>query len=435
MERVRTTDYIVISLKGRSQGGGIPDDTANKALRKCYLQPGTPGKDLYEHAVPMDVHKEKIKLKTWREGGAGLRGKLVLEMSPTEEHRLDHGIVTNDVSMSGGSIHRIITLQGQYLFEVVIECKPVPDTSLPTAIPAVLTPSKSDEPLRFAAVKDPEDATLTDILGSAATTVERASVATAPIDAMIPPPQGIAVTTNTVKPAPSENIDGAVPMKPTETAPPRGRQPATTLKRTPRTRNETHMNTNQKPLIEWVLAEIANGLGTTVDKMLSRDVERKSVEADGRKLSVHALKDLIGIKPQTQLLPYFGNPDNNKNTGALFGIANKGKLLMKRAAYKKLIDGIVEKATTKFAGGETPSTPLKPAPVPSGPKGVLNGAIHSSAQDACIYTLFEAGGAADVVAAAFGISIDEVHTSLGRMIATNRPLIQKIRAAVKQTGL
>lgn len=430
MERVRTTDYIVVSLKGRSQGGGIPDDTANKALRKCYLQPGTPGKDLHEHAVPMEVHKDKIKLKTWREGGAGLRGKLVLETSPTEEHRLDHGIVTNNVSMSESSTHRIITLQGQYLFEAVIECKPVPDTSLPTAIPVVLAPSKSHEPLNSIVGKNPEDATLSEILretsmpATTTTGLARAEVAEETESAPTSP-----VHTVSAPPTPPNAPMGPKPAASAVASAPRNAE--STHKRATRKTTRMKKDGNQKALIDWALQQIATGLGITIEGMQNPS-ERNGPEADGRKLSVHLLKDLIGIRPVSQLTPIF--TPNAQNTGALYAIANGGKALAKKSKYKNLLEDIVEKSKA-FADSNTVPTAAPAAPTPRNPKTAATGASHNSAQDASICTLFETGRTADVIAAAFGISVDEVYTSLGRLSATDRPLVQKIRAAVGQTSL
>ncbi|MEK7641819.1 MAG: hypothetical protein AAB365_02385 [Patescibacteria group bacterium] len=189
---------------------------------------------------------------------------------------------------------------------------------------------------------------------------------------------------------------------------------------------------SQKPLIDWTLLQIATGLNVTVEGLL-KPSERNGPEADGRKLAVHLLKDLIGIRPVSQLLPLF-SPDA-QNTGALYGIAGKGKDLAKKSKYKALSEDIVERAK-KFTGtGATPTTtaaPTKPvAAVHRSTKPATSGADPGLAQDVCICALIEAGIAAEQVADGFGVPIESVYTAVGRLTITDAQLVQKIRAATK----
>ncbi len=404
MERIRTTDYVVVSLSGHSQGGGVPDTTANKIMGNWYLQPGTPGKELSAHAIPMDAHKGKILLKVWFDNGP--RGKLVHE-NGSQEMKLDHGVISEDVPMGNGSIHRTITLRGNWLLTIKIEVKPIPDTSIPKQTEAL--------PRDITTTAPRVDATETEIISTSPVAIVPTNENT-PVQVDPPLTTGEVVISNleTSAVTSASSTDSEPPDQHTQ-------------------RRTTGMKKHQKqnPLIDWILSELASRLNIGVEEVKS-PAERHGLGADARNLAIHLLKDLVGIKPISQLLPVF--TPKSQNTGGLYGHANKGKELAKNGQYSEIIADIVMQAKQKIAGESIPPAAKGLASNPSRrTRSELNGSGGDLVQNACICALIEAGIPADQVANSFNVQIEGVYIAIGQLTITNNLLIQKVRKAVGKT--
>ncbi len=427
MNRTATTDYVVVSMIGHSHGGGYPDTTANKVMSRWYLWRDPEVSQLHEKALPLDTHRGAIKLKTWHEGNQ-LRGKLVVDDGQTET-RLDQGIVANVHPMGETSTHRMLTLRPQYLLEVIIECKPIPDTSQPTATTVALKPSLSQEPLRSSRT-NPDDATLTEILAGteddplAKAADNQHSTSTTVIPTVSTGTQNMVAQQTADKPAtiPTNIESTAAPVTKSASSQPEPSTPSTTKRKTVMKTTDK----NYKPLIDWVTNEVAIGLGITLEQVFDR-TERRGVGVTARQLTCHILKNIMEVKPLTVLSEVF--TPGNDNTGAIYGVAAKGSVLAKQAAYKKLVEKISADAKKSFSQGGTPPLVVPPA---ASTKPALNGSSNASTLEACIYTLITVGTPVVKVAEGFGITEDAAWAAFGRMTHSNSALAQKIRASVPE---
>lgn len=128
---VKDTNYSVIRISGESSAGGEPDTIANKIMAGWNLDPydGDP-LSLCEDAVPREEFKSRLKLRTWQEGGSG-RGNLFIESSPGPIH-LDRGKIISGVQLNHGTGNFEIVMEGNYLFRITMECKPIAELNHPS---------------------------------------------------------------------------------------------------------------------------------------------------------------------------------------------------------------------------------------------------------------------------------------------------------------
>lgn len=117
------TEYDVVSIRGRSQAGGNPDTVANKILANWFLRIAPGVSSLHEGAVPSDTPNMRHRLKTWEEGLV-VKGQLLLKQGNSETG-LDRGRITSTIPPTNGSDEVTVTLEGNYLLEMIILCKPL----------------------------------------------------------------------------------------------------------------------------------------------------------------------------------------------------------------------------------------------------------------------------------------------------------------------
>jgi ParB family chromosome partitioning protein len=124
----KNTNYLVIRISGQSTSGGDPDAIANKIMAKWNLDPynGDPS-SLFEDAVPQEEFKSRLMLMTWKEGEAS-RGTLFIN-DGAETINLDRGNVLSESQLNHGSGNVEVVMEGNYLYRITMECKPIPETS------------------------------------------------------------------------------------------------------------------------------------------------------------------------------------------------------------------------------------------------------------------------------------------------------------------
>ncbi len=132
----KNTNYSVVRISGESTAGGDPDAIANKIMANWNLEPGDGDPStLFEDAVPTEQFKSRLMLRTWKEGETS-RGALFINDSP-EPINLDRGKVLSESQLNHGSSNLEIVMEGNYLYRITMECRPIPDTDPPAATSAV----------------------------------------------------------------------------------------------------------------------------------------------------------------------------------------------------------------------------------------------------------------------------------------------------------
>ncbi|MEK7646570.1 MAG: ParB/RepB/Spo0J family partition protein [Patescibacteria group bacterium] len=132
----KNKNYSVIKLSGQSSAGGDPDAIANKIMANWHLDSsnGDPS-NLFKAAVPSGQFKSWLMLKTWTEGDVS-RGSLFIN-DGSDPVNLDRGKVLTETKLNHGSENFEVVMEGNYLFRIRMECKPIADTDPPSKVDTV----------------------------------------------------------------------------------------------------------------------------------------------------------------------------------------------------------------------------------------------------------------------------------------------------------
>jgi len=143
--QVRTDDYIVIKIRGRSSAGGNPDTIAGKIMSQWgFVQPSVNGDgDFPGGLVSSTDHKGKHQLRVWVE--AGQRQARLMFVNGSNEYNLDKGVVVSGRAPVKGSTRVGFVLKGNQLVNIEVECDQIADA--PPVVPATSLNGSASAPI------------------------------------------------------------------------------------------------------------------------------------------------------------------------------------------------------------------------------------------------------------------------------------------------